>query len=114
VPPGKYALTTVSFKMFIGKEGYEYFFEKDMVTVPLSRDIKRNVTFEVQPKQIVYIGDYFTEFKTNIILHDVTILYPYNHFKVILSDNFDKTKEILFNRAKTSETLENYEIVSAL
>jgi hypothetical protein len=116
VPPGNYALTTISFTLSISKAGYYDFPEKAMVTVPLSRDIKRDVAFELKEKQIVYIGDYFSEFKTNIILYERTKLYPYNQFKIVLNDNFEKAKEYLFNKAndKIVDKLNNFEIVSAL
>lgn len=116
VPPGNYILTAVSFTLSMTKTGYYYFEEQPMVTVPLSRDIKRNVTFDAKANQIVYIGDYFTEFKTNIILHEGKSIYPYNQFKITLTDNFETTKEKLFSQANdnTKEKLNNFEIISAL
>lgn len=113
VPPGAYALTTVSFKLSIIKPGYVDFEEEEMVTVPLSRDIKRDVSFDAKAKQILYVGDYFAEFKTNIVLFNNTRFYPYNQFKIALSDNFAKMKEDLLNHANEKRSnINDYEIVS--
>jgi len=115
VPPGNYGLTTVSFKISIIKSGYSNFEEKDMVTVPLSRDIKRDVTFDVKANQIVYVGDYFAEFKTNIVLFNHTRFYPYNQFRVTLSDNFAKMKDDLLNHAnEKNKNINDCEIISVL
>jgi len=115
VPPGTYDLATITFELELNKPNYYPFAEK-MLTVAFSRDLKRNISVTVNPKQIVYIGDYNIDFKTNVILYKLSGVYPFNQMKLALTNNFDQTKAALFEMAegKSKEKLNQFEIVNGI
>ena len=115
VSPGTYELTTVTFRINIDKEGYQ-FFDKDINTAPIERYIKRTVRITAAPKQIVYIGDYLADFRTNVLLLNKKQLYPFNQLNISLTDNFEAAKEAILSKAdeESKEKLESYEMISGI
>jgi hypothetical protein len=87
-----------------------------MFNVPFSKVLKKEIKFSVQPKQIVYIGDYEGEFRTFIWLSNENRLYTYRNLSFTVTDNFEtvKTKFIEEANDKTKEKINALEFVSAL
>ncbi len=113
LPPGNYELATVTFRLTMDRIGY-FYFDEDIVTIPIARDIKRRISFNAQAKQLIYIGDYDVDFKSNIGLVAVTQIYPYHQLKVKLTDNFEATKTTLINATEAKDKLDAFELISAL
>ena len=113
LPPGNYDVATVTFRLTMDHVGY-FYFDEDIVTIPVARDIKRKISFNAKAKQIIYIGDYDVDFKSNIGLVAVTQIYPYHQLKVKLTDNFEATKNALINATEAKDKLNTIEFISAL
>ncbi len=115
IQPGEYELTTVTFRLTMNKNGYRPF-DTEIFTVPLMRDLKRKIRFTAKPNQLIYIGDYAADFKTNIRLSQMTSIYTANQCKFSLADNFEAFNATLTARAKerAKTKLSTIEIVDAL
>ncbi len=115
IQPGEYELTTVTFRLTMNKSGYRPF-DAEIFTVPLMRDLKRKIRFTAKANQLIYIGDYEADFKTNIRLSRITSIYPVNQCKFSLTDNFEAFNAILTARAneRAKTKLATIEMVDAL
>jgi hypothetical protein len=115
VPAGNYEVTEISCMLSLRMASY-YDYDKPLFNYPISQFAQRKVIATLQPKQIVYLGDYDANFRSNILLFGIGGLGRYFNFKLDVNNNLDAAKTILLEGAdpKLPEKLKNYTIISAL
>lgn len=114
VPPGTYRLTTIAGKAVMQKHGYHPL-RFDLFNEPVSRILKKDISFDVKEKQIIYIGDYNGILKTYFGKVSMKVYY-FKQFNLQLTNNFEAVKNKLFEAADSNlqEKLDSFEIISAL
>lgn len=115
VPSGNYELTKLTSNLSLYVPNYSTF-KSQILDVPVSKLINKEISFSVKPKQIIYIGDYNITFITYISLYEQTKLYPFRVINIELEDGFESFKTAFINGAdeKTKEEINEYEFVSLL
>lgn len=114
VPPGSYRLTTIAGKAVMQKHGYHPM-RFDLFNDPASQILKKDISFDVKEKQIIYIGDYNGILRTYFGKVSMR-LYPFRQFQLQLTNEFESAKTKLFEGADNNlqEKLNSFEIISAL
>ncbi len=113
VPSGTYQIRNFICSLILRMSGY-HDFRAAVLEVPVAKVAKKSVRFTAQPKQLIYIGDYDTTFKTHICLAGETI-YTFPDLKIDLSDNFESFKSTFIHGANDTlkEKLNDYQLISA-
>jgi hypothetical protein len=115
IPVGDYQIRDFICSLILRLPGYQDF-RAAVVEAPVTKIVKKSISFSSQPKQIIYLGDYDMTFTTFICLNAGTQLYTFNNIKVNLENNFEAVKTDFLNGAdeKLKEKLNGYEFISVL
>lgn len=115
VPPGNYEISNFIIKVNINMQGYHTFSE-EMLNVPVSKIINRQINFNAAANQIVYIGDFDTVLETYICLAGDNRIYWPRRVNINLNNNFETVKTNFLNGAddKSKDKISAYDFVSAL
>jgi hypothetical protein len=115
IPAGNYQIRDFICSLILKMSGYEDF-RAAVVDVPINKLVNKTISFSAQAKQIIYLGDYDSTFRTYICLYAGTQLYTFRDLKIDLKDNFETVKTNFINGAddKVKEKLNGYEFISIL